>query len=376
MGLPVRQRLWTAVRGFVGLALAVLSVYLVLANVSYFLAAVGLFDIARLGVTDRVAVAAAVAAGAAGALRLNASPGGRAGVERVEWIAEVLVRYSLGFILPIYGATKVLRVQFRLPYVVLDTPLGDASGMALTWRFSGYSHAYELFLGLGEFAGAGLLFFRRTSTLGACVLLPILANVAFLNFSHNIPVKLYSTCYLVMVGYLLARDSPRLSALFLQNKAFGPRPDPGPALSPRGRTVLGYLKAGYILLAVGHAFAFILIADGRPSAVSGAWAVTRAQVFDGPAGGSRPLPLPWTKVYFERDMGGVFIGSVKEGDGAKPKRFRYEVRPEDGRLTFTFNDPSSGPRFAGSYQFLDDQTLKLTGDLGENRVAVLLARQR
>jgi hypothetical protein len=75
-------------------------------------------------------------------------------------------------------------------------------------------------------------------------------------------------------------------------------------------------------------------------------------------------------------MGGVFIGSVKEGDGAKPKRFRYEVRPDEGSLTITFNDPSSGPPFAGSYQFLDDQTLKLTGDLGENRVAVLLARQR
>ena len=75
-------------------------------------------------------------------------------------------------------------------------------------------------------------------------------------------------------------------------------------------------------------------------------------------------------------LGGVFAGSVKETDGGKPKRFRYEVRPDDRRLTITFNDPASGPRFDGSYEFPDDRTLKLTGNLGEDRVEVLLARQR
>jgi hypothetical protein len=368
----MNQRLQTSARGFFGLGLAVLSVYLILANLSYFLDAIGLFDVEVLRVTDPLAAAAAGTAGVAGAIWVSE----RLSVDSMEAVTETLVRYCLGFILPIYGATKVLDVQFRLPFVVLDTPLGEASGYALTWRFSGYSYAYELLLGLGELVGAGLLFFRRTTTLGACVLLPIVANVAFLNYSHNIPVKFYSTCYLVMVCYLLALDFPRLSALFLQNKAFGPRPAPELSAPPRVRNVFGYLKAGFILFAVVHAFAFIVIADSKPSPVCGSWAVTRTEFIDGKAGGPQPPNLPWKKVFFEREIRGVFVGSVKEVDGGKPRRFRYEVSPDDRHLIITFTDPSPGPPFAGSYLFLDDQTLKLAGNLGEHRVEILLARQK
>jgi hypothetical protein len=326
-------------------------------------------------VTDRVAVAAAVMAGVLGVVHLRLRHAQQPNVEQIELAAETLVRYCLGFILPIYGATKILRVQFRLPFGALDVPLGEASGLALTWRFSGYSYTYELFLGLGEFVGAGLLFFRRTTTLGACVLLPILANVALLNYTHNIPVKFNSTCYLVMVCYLLALDSPRLSALFLTNQSFGPRPVRELAFPPRARNVLGPLKAGFILFSYVHAFVFILLADSKPSVVCGSWAVTRTEFLDGKSGGSPPAALRWKKIFFEREIRGVFVGSVKEGDGGIRKRFRYDVSPNDRHLTFTFNAPSSGPPFTGSYQFLDDQTLKLVGNLGEHPVEILLARQ-
>jgi hypothetical protein len=348
-----------------------LSAYLFLANLTYTFDALGLLDFTILHVTDIAGVAAAVAAAVAGAVWGSLPRAGPASVERIERVAETLVRYCLGFILPIYGATKILDVQFRLPFVALDTPLGEASGMALTWRFSGYSYPYELLLGLGELGGAVLLFFRRTTTLGACILLPILANVAFLNYSHNIPVKLYSTCYLLMVCYLVGLDFPRLSALFLENKAFGPRPTPVETLSPRARTALAYGKVGFLVFAVLHAFGYILLADSTPSVLSGAWTVTRGEFLDSP----QPAPLPWKKVFFEYGNRGVFVGSVKEADGGRPKRFRYEVGPDDRHLAITFNEPSAGPPFTGSYQLLDDRTLKLTGSLGERRVEVLLARQ-
>src|SRR5262249_15869559 len=171
MDLSMNQRLQISTRIFFGLGLAVLSIYLLLANLSYFLDALGWFDSTILHVTDLVALAAAVTAGVLGALWGRLPLAKQPRVEKIELIAETLVRYSLGFILPIYGATKILDVQFRLPFAALDTPLGQASGYALTWRFSGYSYPYELFLGLGEFVGAILLFFRRTTTLGACLLL-------------------------------------------------------------------------------------------------------------------------------------------------------------------------------------------------------------
>src|SRR5262245_76909 len=116
------QRLQSAARRFLALGLAVLSVYLVLANLAYFFAIFDLLDFDLLEVTDKRAVVVAIMVGAVGALA------GRPRVDQVEPVAEILVRYCLGFILPIYGATKILDVQFRLPYVALDTPLGEASG--------------------------------------------------------------------------------------------------------------------------------------------------------------------------------------------------------------------------------------------------------
>jgi hypothetical protein len=375
MHLCVSQPLGAAARRFLGLALSVLCVYLLLANLSLFLDALGWFDSELVRLTDRFAVVAAVTAGVLGALCGCLPLARRPGVETIELVAETLVRYSLGFILPVYGSTKILHVQFRLPFAALDTPLGDASGMALTWRFSGYSYFYELFLGLGEFVGAGLLFFRRTTTLGACILLPILANVALLNFTHNISVKFYSTCYVLMVCYLVGLDWPRLSALFLENKGFGPRPVPPWSFPPRIRSLLGPLKAGYMVLAVVHAFAFILIADSRPSVVCGSWVVLRSE-FVASNSGDLPPPLVWTKVFFERDIRGVFVGSVKEHGTEKGKAFRYEVSPNDQRLALTFKDPSSGPPFNGSYQFLDDRTLRLAGNVGAHRIEILLARRK
>jgi hypothetical protein len=371
----ILQRLQIVGRTFVGAGLAVLSIYLFCAYLAYFFAALDLFQIQVLRITDVVALGAAATAGLIAALGVSWTRAPRFGAEKIELAAEILVRYCLAFILPIYGATKVLDVQFRLPFAALDTPLGEASGMALTWRFSGYSYAYELLLGLGELLGGGLLFFRRTTTLGACVLLPILANVAFLNFSHNIPVKFYSTCFLIMSCYLLGLDFPRLAALFLQNKGFGPRPTPELAVPPRLRKAMHFLKAGFIVFALVHAFVYILIADNKPSEISGSWAITQASPIGDPANAPQ-LSVRWKKIYFERGIGKEFPGSVREEGGGKPKRFSYAVNPEDRHLVITFSDPSAGPSFDGSYEFQDVQTLKLTGSLGDQRVEILLERQK
>jgi hypothetical protein len=114
---------------------------------------------------------------------------------------------------------------------------------------------------------------------------------------------------------------------------------------------------------------YILIADSTPSAVSGAWAVTRAEA----AGGAAPA---WKTVYFERGNAGVYMGSVREADGGRPRRFRYEVGPKGGRLSITFTDAKYGSNFAGAYELVDDRTLKLTGEVGGRPVELLLARLR
>jgi hypothetical protein len=359
-------------RVFFAAAFVPLSIYLFGANIGEFAAGLGLFNFDVFGITDKAAVAMALLAGIATAVSAGLGRISSVRREQLELTTETLIRYSLGFILPIFGATKLLDVQFRLPYGALDTPLGEASGMSLTWRFSGYSYPYELFLGIGEFLGAGLLFFRRTTTLGACVLLAILTNVATLNYTHNIPVKFQSTCYVLMTCYLLALDFPRLSALFLENKGFGARPLLQLPIMLRLGKARPVLKAGFILFTLVHAFAYILVLDSRPSEITGSWIVVQVEHGSEPATTAHPA---WTKIFFEREINGVFVGSLKDAEGGKRKAFRYEIDPADHRLTITFVDATSGPPFVGTYTFDDPQRLKLSGDVGGKHVQLVTVRQ-
>ncbi|MCB0630953.1 MAG: hypothetical protein R2824_29240 [Saprospiraceae bacterium] len=135
----------------------------------------------------------------------------------------VYVRYYLGMILISYGFAKVIKTQFPYPgFVQLLKPLGDASPMGLAWTFMGYSPLFNLFTGLGEVIGGFLLFFRRTTTIGAFLLISVLATVVMMNFSYDIPVKLYSTHLLLMSVFLLTPDFKRLYHFFISNKQAEP----------------------------------------------------------------------------------------------------------------------------------------------------------
>lgn len=135
----------------------------------------------------------------------------------------VYVRYVLGAAMLNYGLFKVIKTQF--PYPPLDwmtQTYGDSSPMRLVWFFMGYSEPYTVFAGAGEVLGGLLLFFRRTTTLGALVIIAVMSNVVVMNFSYDIPVKLYSSHLLLMAFFLLLPDIKRLFSFFLLNKSSEP----------------------------------------------------------------------------------------------------------------------------------------------------------
>ena len=163
----------------------------------------------------------------------------------------IYVRYSLATTMITYGAIKVIKSQFPSPTLDrLIQPFGDASPMGLLWTFMGASESYNIFTGAGELLGGLLLTTRRTTLLGALVSLGVLSHVAMLNFSYDVPVKLFSFHLLAMVMFLIAPDLGRLVRMFLTNGGAEPveiRPFLGRMWLDRGvvlaRTllVLGYL---------------------------------------------------------------------------------------------------------------------------------------
>jgi len=134
------------------------------------------------------------------------------------WLS-VYVRFALGTTMIGYGAYKVISSQFPAPTLDrLMQPYGDSSPMGLLWTFMGASVPYTMFVGSAEMIAGILLFPRKTATLGALMSVGVMSNVVALNFSYDVPVKLYSSHLLAMAVFLALPDARRLANFFILNR--------------------------------------------------------------------------------------------------------------------------------------------------------------
>lgn len=144
---------------------------------------------------------------------------------RLHYFLCILVRYSLAGISFSYGILKVFAMQMHFPNMSqLATPLGDYLPMRFSWMFIGYSEPYQIFSGLAEVAVGLLLFWRKTALLGALLAVGVFANVVMLNYSYDIPVKIYSSNLLLASVFLVWQERKRLVAFFIQNSPTLPSP--------------------------------------------------------------------------------------------------------------------------------------------------------
>lgn len=139
--------------------------------------------------------------------------------EKIIVFVRTYARYFLAFILLSYGFSKFFEGQFSYPSLErLDQKIGDSSPMGLLWTFMGYSKTYSIFGGLCQVSAGFLLFFRRTSAIGSFLALIVMANIVVLNFSYDVPVKLFST-HLVLISLLILYPNLKnLFKLFFLNK--------------------------------------------------------------------------------------------------------------------------------------------------------------
>ena len=172
---------------------------------------------------DFVALLAATVLAVAVTIGWTLPDRGRTGYDRMMYWLRVGVRYYLGMMMVIYGISKVFHLQMPSPSLYqLVQPFGDKSPMGLAWSYVGYSKAFSMFTGLVEVTGGLLLFFRRTTLLGALLVAAIMLNVAMMNFCFDIPVKLFSMLLFLLCLFLIAPDSMRLMQLFVWNRPTQP----------------------------------------------------------------------------------------------------------------------------------------------------------
>ena len=127
--------------------------------------------------------------------------------DKLEYLSITIFRYSLAFVMIfIYGYAKIAYKQFELDYGAMDTLLRNVSEKDLTWYFFGKSNVQTLLYGLAEFIPCLLLLFRRTTFLGALLLLPALVGVVLVNVFNDIEYHtlLFGILFLLFdIGILL-----------------------------------------------------------------------------------------------------------------------------------------------------------------------------
>jgi len=240
-------------------------------------------------------------------------------------LLQIYLRYVLATAMARYGSSKLFRVQFPplTPYRLAE-PYGESSPHGILWAFMSASDPYTIFAGAAECVGGALLLFRRTTLLGALILLGVMGNVVLLNFCYDVPVKLYSTHLWLMALVLTLPNWGRLFDLFVLQRATTAATTPSSFTAGRLRWVRWSLKSLLILSIVyvqgyGHwtRAKRYAAAASQQGAMSGQWQVVAAQL-DG-----KPLPHEWRRISISdralnaRQADGEIDGFYLTDDGAK-----------------------------------------------------------
>lgn len=252
----------------------------------------------------------------------------------------------------VYGLMKVWGTQFPEPSLVkLATTFGESSPMGVLWAFMGVSPPYCVFTGLVELLGAGLLISRRTTTLGAVVIMGAMGNVVMLNLCYDVPVKLHALHFLAGAGLLLAADGRRLVRVFILNRAAEARPLASIFVTPRLHRLGQYAKGAAVASVVLSSMATMTrlraqFIDVDPPQLHGIWEVQRFET-------ERADVSPWTQLVIANRG----RSSLRVRTGA---RGAYKAHCADGTLVLTPRRDGD-PRWQFDYDQPDDHHVTLTG---------------
>jgi hypothetical protein len=143
--------------------------------------------------------------------------------DRLYYWIRVIVRYRLAIGIIAYGFIKFFPLQSPYPSISnLNTHYGEFSRWKLFSLSLGIVPNYEAFLGLVEILAGSLLLFRKTSTIGALMVVVFTGNVFMSNLAYEGGEAPYSL-YLISLGlFVLAFDAIRLFVLIGLEKPVQP----------------------------------------------------------------------------------------------------------------------------------------------------------
>jgi len=126
------------------------------------------------------------------------------------WL-RVIVRYRLAAGLIAYAFIKFFPQQMPYPSLSsLNTNYGDLTAWKIFSISTGIVPGYQSFLGLIELIPALLLLNRKTTVIGAFIILPFTGNVVLSNLAYEGGEYVYGSLLIVFAVFLVAYDAVRL----------------------------------------------------------------------------------------------------------------------------------------------------------------------
>jgi len=239
----------------------------------------------------------------------------------------------------------------------------------LLWTFMGASEPYTMFVGAAEMIAGIFLFPRKTTTLGALMSVGVLSNVVALNFSYDVPVKLYSAHLLAEAIFLLLPEGRRLANFFILN-----RPAESVPVQPlfqrrlwqRGALVLSSL---FLIAVVGtslyQSYDQRKLFRGERSSLYGVWEVEEFNVAQSTA---TPAAQRWQRMIFDSP------NRVAVQTAATPnERFRAQLDPQMRTLTLSKRDDPAW-KTELSYEYASADVVTLVGKLNGSEMTARLRR--
>ncbi|WP_394834406.1 hypothetical protein LVJ94_48695 [Pendulispora rubella] len=289
-----------------------------------------------------------------------------------DWL-HLLLRYNLGSALLLYGIVKVIKVQFPFPLGRLVQTFGESSPAGLLWSFMGFSTAYTFFAGAVELLAGALLLFRRTTTLGALVACGALSNVVMLNFSYDVPIKLYSSHLLLIAILLLVPELTRLANVFLLNRPCEPARLYGPKFERPWMN--GTLVAVQMLLMGAIVVSNVVNSVERYRkqhhvASSGLYGIYEVETFVRNGETIPPLLTERTRWRWVTVQGSLLSITPVEGPGE-----RYSSKHDEKKQELTLSramDPDT--KYVLSYTKTDDGRFTFRGTLKNDAVVAEMRR--
>lgn len=131
------------------------------------------------------------------------------------WI-RVVVRYRAGIGIIGFGFTKLFPTQMPYPSLgLLNSNFGDFTAQKVYWLSVGIVPWYQVFGGVVEILAGVLLFFRKTTTFGAILLVAALGDITFVNYAYDGGVHVYAFYFVVLGLFLAADDFQKLYNLLI-----------------------------------------------------------------------------------------------------------------------------------------------------------------